>query len=230
MFTGQIFYDRQQGEETMTKPDAQDETKSPIGSAGRFSVAKWLSALNQPFAVTVAGGAIVFLITSYMQQRYWMAQQDYLFKQESMKFRLAAIDETIKAVDQLLSAEAAEFTAYESDFDQDQKQEMDRERETARSDWDKESDLRKLKIQLYFPDPGIQNAWQKVDTDLATLDCYMLRLGTRSVPQGFGCEELGLAKLSQNTLIAKGRPYVNQTEDDLQKLAKLMVDWASKPH
>jgi len=147
-----------------------------------------------------------------------------------MKFKLAAIDETIKSVDELLTAEGEEFTAYESDFDRDHKRKVDSELETAEQDWDKGSDLRKLKIQLYFPDSEIQQAWKRVDDDLGTLDCYMMRLGTSKLPQGFGCEELGLANLSQNALIAKGRPNIDRTEGDLLRLAKLMVDVARKPH
>lgn len=214
----------------MSETPATDEIKSPDNHAGGSAVTKWLSMLNQPFAVTVLGGAIVFLVTSYMQQRYWLAQQGYLFQQESLKFKLTAIDETMKSVDELLSAYGAEFNAYNLDFPQEQKQEIDNELTTASNDWDKEFDLRKLRIQLYFPDPKIQNAWKQVDDDLGDLDCYMKHLATSNVRQDSGCEELGLAKLSQNVLIAKGRQIIDHTEGDLQNLAKLMVDAASKPH
>lgn len=184
--------------------------------------------LNQPFVVTVIGGAMVFLVTSCVQQQYWIAQQKYLFQQESIRFKLAAVDETIKSVDQLVSAYSAEFTAYESNFDQDQQAKIDDELDTADKHWDQEFDLRKMRVKVYFPDPEVQKALDQVNDDLATLDCYMMRLGTKNVPHGFGCEQLRLTDLAQKDLIVQGRPIIDATQEALQKLARLMIDSIGK--
>jgi hypothetical protein len=205
-----------------------NDTDSRETSAKQATISRFLSRLNQPFVVTVIGGAMVFLVTSSIQQRYWTAQQKYLFQQESIRFKLAAVDETIKSVDQLVSAYSAEFTSYDSHFDKGQQRKIDDELEAADKHWDQEFVLRKVRVNVYFPGPEIQKALGQVNEDLGTLDCYMMRLGTKDVPPGFGCEELRLNDLSQKDLIAQGRQVIDATQEALQKLARLMIDSIGK--
>jgi hypothetical protein len=215
-------------QEASKVPEPKDEPKSAEASANNSWISKLLSALNQPFIVTVVGGAMVFLVTGFLQQQYWLSQQRYLIQQENIKSRLAATDEIMRSVDELLSGASAEFTAYESNFSDDQKTKIINKLNAANEDWEKESDLRKLRIQLYFPDKQIQDAWGQVDNDLEKLDCYTMRLPTDELPKGYGCEDVSEKNLNQSTLIAKGRSLVELAQNDLQTLAKLMIDAANK--
>jgi len=56
----------------------------------------------------------------------------------------------------------------------------------------------------------------------------MNHLGASKVPPDPNCDTLGLTKLSQHALIAKGPQIIEQAESDLQNLGKLMVEAASK--
>jgi len=212
----------------MDRRQEEPEAKAPEVLVSKGS--RLVAALNQPLAVTVISGALLFFITSYIQQRYWLAQQNYLFQQQSLQTKLTVVDEYVKSVDELLSAEAAEFTAYESSFKAPQMRGIDDELDAAEKHWDQQSDLQTLKIQVYFPGKPTKDALDQVSSDLAALDCYMMRLGTREVPRGFGCEELKVANLSQKEIIAKGRPIIDKAQGDLLALSRLMVASASGSH
>jgi len=215
----------------MNEKITTNETKPQGDSGGSSSTSKRISILNEPFGVTVLGGLIILAVTSFVQHIYWKAQEKYLYQQETMKFKLATIDETVRSVDELLSAYGDEFTAYESDFSPAQKHSKDLKLDAASSDWDKDFGLRNLRIQIYFrDDKNITDAWDQVEnSDLGTLDCYMDRLGKNKIPTDFDCGSLGLENLRLSAVIAKGRPLVDQTEEDMEKLAKLMDDYARNP-
>lgn len=173
--------------------------------------------LNKPFAVTLVGGALVFLISTFVQDRYWMSQQVFLANQTLAKQRLdAAIstqEEMAKAVGRLIAANALLVGAHESQLEKKQYGEVIDQHNLLQREWDLNEETLELHMKVYFQTPEIQQAWLHVRELLGDLDDKLTELQrfTPSKPSD-----------KQTEQIEQCRKAIGTTEESLAALAQLM--------
>lgn len=138
--------------------------------------------LNRPFSVAVLSGIFVLVVSTKLQDRYWLAQQQFLAKQATINKRLEATSSTeedmVRAVGRFLTAKAVIVGAHENRLS---KREVDAavdEHNRLREDWDQTSELLKLKMRSDFPTPAVYQKWLMLDAELTVLDEEVNKLST----------------------------------------------------
>ena len=173
--------------------------------------------LNKPFPVTLLGGILVLLISTFVQDRYWITQQEFLADQALAKQRLDASmstqEEMARTVGRLIAANALLVGAHESQLDKKQYIEVIDQHNLLQREWDLNEETLELHMKVYFQTPEIQKAWLdlkellgKLDDDLTELQTF-----TPSKPSN-----------RQDEMIKQCRSTIDETEARLAALAQLM--------
>ncbi len=142
--------------------EAGDQKKAPRSFWGH---------LNQPVMVTVIGGLIVFLITSYIQNFYWRSQQKFLRLQQRTEVAEGVVEELAKKVGELRAASASLVGAHEQRYERKQLNEVIDRYDTAQKDWDESEGVLNLRIEIYFAEDSRTNdASARLSKSLDALD------------------------------------------------------------
>jgi len=136
----------------------------------------WFELLNQPFAVTFVGGGLIFLISTCIQDRYWVKQQRYTAQQAYISKRIDAATtaeaEIINGAGKLISAYALLVGAHENQID-DETLELERQAfNKEHREWDDSRDLLNLKMNRYFLG-NAQQHWESLNAQLPNLDQHI---------------------------------------------------------
>jgi hypothetical protein len=173
--------------------------------------------LNKPLPVTLVGGILVLLISTFVQERYWKSQQVFLADQTLAKQRLDAAvstqEEMAKVVGRLIAANALLVGAHESQLAKKQYNEVIDQHNLLQREWDLSEETLQLHMTVYFQTPEIQKAWLDVRELLGQLDDELSDL-----------EEFTPDKPSekQTEQIKQCRTTIDETEKGLAMLAQLM--------
>ena len=142
--------------------EAEGQKKSPRSFWGQ---------LNQPVVVTVIGGLIVFLITSYIQNFYWRSQQKFLRLQQRTEVAEGVVEELGKKVGELRAASASLIGAHEQQYEKKQLNEVIDRYNAAQKNWDESEGVLNLRIEIYFAESSQTNeASTRLSKSLDALD------------------------------------------------------------
>jgi hypothetical protein len=163
------------------RTDGVDEASKTDYKAGASPAQRTLfERINQPLAVTVIGGLLVFVISAFIQDRYWIKQQRFSARQvlisKTIDAATASESEIVDRVGKLISSYALIVGAHEHNLSEAELEEDRQKFNRMQLDWDVSEDLLKLKLRLYFASPQVQKEWQKIEDLLATLDEEIAKL------------------------------------------------------
>jgi hypothetical protein len=192
------------------------------GESANASIAKrrgLFGLLNQPLPVTLLGGVLVLMISTFVQDRYWMSQQTFLANQTLTRHRLdiaiSTQEEVAKAVGKIISAGALIIGSHENQLGKLQHNAVLDTNNLLQNEWDQNEELLKLHIQMYFQSSGIQSSWLDVRERLGALDDEITEL------EKFSTGDPSDRHAKQ---ITQSRKAVEDAEDSLGKLLRLMVE------
>jgi hypothetical protein len=136
--------------------------------------------LNQPLSVTVLGGIIVFLITSFVQQRYATSQQEFLVEQSRRAHRIESASATEKEIIHALSKRftgiAVVVGAYAGHYGKEQYRDNVDYYTASKREWDREQEVLELKVSTYFSDQRILKSWEDLVKKLENFDASTVAL------------------------------------------------------
>jgi hypothetical protein len=146
-------------------------------------IAKLYKRLNQPLSVTVLGGIIVFLITSFVQQQYAKSQREFEIEQAKRTHRIelasTAENQIIQELSKRFTGIAVVAGAYAGHYGKEQYRENVDYYNDSKREWDREQEVLELKVGVYFPDPGIQKSWNSLVKRLDNFDTNVVGLNDR---------------------------------------------------
>ena len=171
--------------------------------------------LNQPVVVTVLGGLLVFLITSYIQNFYWRSQQKFLRLQQKIEVADGVVEGLAKAVGEIRAASASIIGAHEQHYGKKQLDEVIERYNAAERGWDEGESALNLRIQIYFaPNRQMDDASQRLSSDLDALDDAVADL------LDYSTLDSGAAHKES---IRKCRDAISKVDGALEQLQSLMV-------
>jgi hypothetical protein len=157
---------------TESSPDSNGR-KDPTFRKRRRLV-RLFKLLNSPLLVTVAGGLFVFLISSYIQQRYAVSQNAIQVAQSRSVHRIdsasAAEEEIIRAVSKWFAGNANIAGAYRAHVNKVQYRETMDYSIAADREWDNQKQILVIKISIYFPGDEMQRSWRHLVEELDDFD------------------------------------------------------------
>jgi hypothetical protein len=188
---------------------------------------RWLARicrhLNSPLFVTLFGGVLVLLISTFVQDRYWVAQQDYLLRQSRRSHKIDAAsttqEEVIQAMGRRLTGIAVLIAAHEEHFQKKQYEEKRSEYEKSRDDWDNVEEVLKLKVGFYY-DAKVNKSWSDLRTDFLALDTIVMEKLEKWDTESTKAEHLNLTTQARQTL--------EKVTDGLDQLAGQMNEYIEK--
>jgi hypothetical protein len=146
-------------------------------------IAKIYKRLNQPLSVTVLGGIIVFLITSFVQQQYAKSQQEFQIKQAKRAHRIelasAAENQVIQELSKRFTGIAVVVGAYNEHYSKKQYRDNVDYYNDSKREWDREQEVLELKVSTYFPDSDILKNWNALVKRLDDFDASVVNFNDR---------------------------------------------------
>ena len=184
--------------------------------SGRMSAPDGLwGKLNQPVVVTILGGLLVFLITSYVQELYWRSQQRFLSLKQRIEVAESVVESLARSVGKVRAASASIVGGYEQHYGKAQLNEAIEQYNTAEKDWDENEGALNLKIQIYFPEnKDLDGASQQLSSSLDVLDDTVANLLRHSTVDTGGTSDEGAKKC---------RDAIAKVDASLERVESLMV-------
>jgi len=175
----------------------------------------WFRYVNQP----LSAGVLIVLASTFIQHRYWVAQQRFLMDREDVTVMIETEEQVTGAVGKVLSASAIVVGAHERRFQTEQLNQVIDKYAELQLEWDKGEDLIKRRLRAHFFAPNVDHEWSLVLDTLGELDAAIDRLDS------FGTADSSEPHRDQ---IARCRELITKTETALARLTRLMTDYRVK--
>jgi len=185
-------------------------------------IAKLYKRLNSPLSVTVLGGLAVLVISTRVQNQYWVSQQRFLNDQTIHAHKIEATilteEEIVRAAGKRLTGAAILVGAHEGHFDDDQHDKSIGAYNLSRREWDDLEEVLKLRLSIYYPDEAIQKSWRGLLLNMDNLDKSVI-----------GLDKFSPADKSANhsRATASAREAIRQIEEDLGHFSSQLTRYMS---